>query len=1055
MSPTLPEDRDTRCRRRPGFLSAAGRVEIIGRVLQPVAPCRAEVTTRLGAEECPNPADPRSLGRAARDDTPAGNGHLLLSGDDVVKTRIAAFRERFIAATLVRPPACSARPMRSLSFMLAALLAAIASCATAPSAFGWGETQRVPVPALSAPPESFPAMSPEVASAMEAAPPGIPTPRAQLEAKKSQHPMAVAVDGEGATYVASLSSAVSVLDSDYLDLYEAALLTLRRVNADGTADELKTFITQSEGGFPGGYKEAEDVPVGMVIDTSADTLYLSVPGEGINALSLTSGRWSRFVADDRENWTGGEGGEGLPSGEALEEGTYGSLWENGPTAPGVLAVDPKSHHVFVADAGGGSPSTFLPDRAYWGALTVREFSANGTLVGEVPFDAGSRSGYPTLTGFDRLQSEVRPWLPTAGHVRRLLGANLGTGTISELDTRLARLVTKESTGATELVGLSQFEPISEETGQFEDAHTGQIVTAMRPPGGGWSASALHASDTRPFGRVRGGVPPGVEDMVLTKRGNYFVPSVVSPEFIEVEPDGDTLGVVRAAAGSSACQFDFNRLRMVATDDGTIVVLQQPAPGGTAELVWLDPRAQDAPANPRGCETDLPQEVERVPPTLEVVATEYSGAIDGDAVLAAPFERLGDGGTVELDPDGSTDGWVFSVRATDPDNDDQPVGPGARCVIKRTSGGVTVERTLDWSGCRAKVDGNPAAGVIQGATLAVTRAELANGPMDVQVEIVDDDDPAGVATFRATVLLPASNRPLEPRITANKVGRDQFRFVPSLPPNTAFDYWRLEFGADASPRRQPVGADGTSTSFPNNIESDLVTYGALGTHTATLVVGRSGGEEASATVEVEVLPEEVARPTTTLQPQSGAPCDTPLGIPLALVGLGDELLCVPADPCDVNTQELGLTRLPIVRPETCAGTDAGAFAASDVAAQVPLGSRPVFLARTLKLGLDRRIAARIRCGTGPTACSGSVRLQIPASGGRSAVSLGTARFSGLVSGKSATVKVKVSAAKARSIRRRSRSRVRVTVSPTVPAGFARPRADARTVNLTATKPRKQR
>lgn len=951
--------------------------------------------------------------------------------------------------------------MNSSSLVLAVVLVAALILGTPATALAWSETARVDVPELSQP-GPFPTLSPAVAATIEFDPPGrTPSAGAQLRALTTQMPVEFAVDANGDAYVLSLSQEVGVVNTTFFDLYSATLLTLRRVRPDGSVTTLKSFLAQSEGGFPGAYQETGDVPAGLAIDRSARRLYVSVPGEGINLLSLETGLWSRFVSDDRENWSGEDDASQSPTGETAPEGTYGALWENGPVAPGVLAVDPVTHHVFVGDAGGGGAGATAPDRVNLDAIKVREFAPEGEvptgrLVGSVGFDAPADAlEYGTFPGTWDPVTALFPAVP--GVPRSLLGLNLGTTDRSSLDTRLASLTVAEGGERPSIVGLSQFEPVSA-VGGLTDSHIGQIVRSQRSAGGSWNATAVQADDTRPFGPRRGTEPPGVEDLVITSRGNYLVPSIDAPEFIEVTPAGASLGVVRAAPGSEACRLAFDRVRLATDAAGKLVVLQQPpSPSGSASIVRIDPAGADAPA-PRGCETDLPpEEVERTPPTLDVVGALFTGN-DGEPEPTGALQPVDEGAVIEVEEDSAADGWVFSVRATDPDNDGAPIGASATCSVAQPSSSFSLVNR-EWSACRARTDGGPDPG--SGAlTVSKTRLRAAPGlTIQVTVTIEDDEsgDDRGSATRTFTVRLkPKSEAPLTATFTAERRSRDTFVFAPALPAGTRFDNWRMTFGDAGVPAAQPESGFGDASSMP--AVSQAVRF-PVGTHTATLTLRRMNGTEVveeftATTTPFLVEAEQQQRPVTVVTPQSGAPCDTPLGIPLAQVGLGDQLLCVPADPCDVNTAELGLTKLPIVRPASCAGDDNSLFAAAEGSGPQPLGSRPIFLARTLRLSADRKIAARIRCSTGPSSCAGRVRMQLIRPG-KAATTIGTTSFKDLVAEKTATVSVKVSAANARLLRRTTRPRVRVTVIPSVGATFTRPASHTRTVNLSAPKSRRTR
>lgn len=932
-----------------------------------------------------------------------------------------------------------------------AVLSALLILFVPSSAWGWAEAGRVTVSDVSKP-GTFPTLPPDVAAELARRVDG-KTPEQRLRAMTTAVPVAVDVDAAGSLYVLSVTESVSVLLPSGFDAYEAALMTVRRVAPDGSATELKTFVTQSEAGWPSAFDvESGNLPAGLAVDRGLNRLYVSVPGEGINALSLTSGLWTRFVTDDHPFLYDENASE---TGETLPEGTYGTLWENGPVAPGVIGVNSETHRVYVADApGAGSSLLVQADRFTYDASVVRSFDSDGRLVEAVPFDApraGSSAApiYPTTNGL------LRPdWTPLPDREASLLGLDLGAS--DAFRGRIARVVAEGSSDGG--VSLLNQLPIVDSVGQLSDTYLGQIASARRVASGPWSYSAIPAtSDTRFFGPTRTSSGPGVQDMIGTKRGSYLVIAFDSPavsgdqdQLMEIKPDGTVLGGIGPATASSACRIAFRRAHLATDPSGDVVVLQAPDPASAAskaQIIRLNPSGADAPGNPQGCQTSVPpEEVKKTAPTVSVVGVEYSGDVTAPTPIGT-LTPIDDGGRIVIDADSESVGFMFSVRAEDADNGAAPIGSAATCTVTRVGQEAT---KLSWSSCRLAIDG----GVEPSLRLLVTKAALdlvAGATQTYQIDIVDDDagPDVGTASFRFSVQLRKPEKPLTASLTGDAVSRDTFTFAPSVPVDVNFDSWRLDFGDGATPASQPDG-DGYSTDqLPARSTAVKFTPGA---HTASLTLRRDNGQQFTTKVDIVVDAPTTDRPVTTPRPQGGAACSTPLGIPLSQLGLGDQTLCVPADPCDIDTAELGLTRLPIERPATCAGDDAG-FTASGQAPPPQVASRPVFLARTLKLASDRSVGVPVRCGTGPTACAGRVKIQL-LTRSSSTRTLGSSSFAEVGTGKRKTVKVKVSATLARQLRRTGTARVKVTVTPSAPTGFTKPQTDVRTVSLSAPTKRKR-
>lgn len=953
----------------------------------------------------------------------------------------------------------SQRTRAHLSMKIPASVLAVLSALlilSAPSrAWGWAEAGRVTVPDVSKP-GTFPTLPPDVTGELANKVDGKPASD-RLRAMTAATPVAIDIDASGTPYVLSVTPSVEVVDKFGITLYEAALLTVRRIAADGSATELKTFLTQSEGGWPSAFDvEPGALPAGLAIDRGLNKMYVSVPGEGINALSLTSGLWTRFVSDDHV-FISGEDGLGSDTGESAEDGTYGSLWENGPTAPGAIGVNQATHRVYVADAGAGA-ATIPVDRINYDAAVVREFEVDGSLVETLPFDA-PRTANPLDQVYPTTDGRVGGYGPVPTRSASLLGLDLGAS--DDLRNRIPRIVARGTTIDGEVTALNQVALISRDrfgTPNLSEDYLGQIASARRSGGGPWAYGALTATaDTRYFGPSRSNLGPGVQDLVISKRGNYLVIAFDSPalsddqdQLLEIQPDGTVLGGIGPATGSSACRIAFRRAHLATDPSGDVVVLQAPDPASAtskAQVIRLNPSGADAPGNPQGCQTSVPpEEVKKTAPTVSVAGVEFSGKADAPTPIGT-LAPIDDGGRVVIDADSESAGFMFSVRAEDADNGAAPIGSAATCTIIQVGGATT---RLPWRSCRLAIDGGTESS-LQLIVLKEALDSLPGATQTFQIDIVDDDSGAdvGTASFRFSVQLRKPEKPLTASLTGDAVSRDTFTFAPSVPLDVNFDSWRLDFGDGATPASQPDG-DGYSTDqLPARSTAVKFTPGA---HTASLTLRRDNGQQFTTKVDIVVDAPTTDRPVTTPRPQGGAACSTPLGIPLSQLGLGDQTLCVPADPCDIDTAELGLTRLPIERPASCAGDDAG-FTASGQAAPPQVASRPVFLARTLKLAWDRTVGVPVRCGTGPTACAGRVKIQL-ITRSSSTRTLGSSSFAEVGTGKRKTIKVKVSATLARQLRRTGTARVKVTVTPSAPTGFTKPRSDVRTVSLSAPTKRKR-
>lgn len=992
--------------------------------------------------------------------------------------------------------------MMRLTRLIAALSAALAMLVAAgvsPAFAGWGETERITgLAALTehpGPGNSAGALVPPLPLEITN-PPGRRPPNyvGALTSGSRPQPVRVDVDSAGNLYVLSQGPGVVIEGPPYVNgrvaratdpgyedcpayqgflqgsgyLYVASLVSTYRIDASShEVTWLGTWLAQSEAGAPTTLFEASDPPAGLAVDRTAgaERLYISVPGSGIlkRDLGAADAEWSVFVEDDHDVWLPYENGYGLggdpftpelteyPLGEGAPslvpclsraatpqlavDAVYGTLWEGGPSVPASIAVDPSSGEVIVAEQApqsGAQVVTEAGDRLMPAALRLRRFSRAGAALSDV--DAawcGTASSCP--------DGAARPlWL-------------LDQGTGEDLDTRVGGMAFDRGGS---LHVLNQV-----------DALSGQIFRASRQASEGLQADAVFRADaTRPFGPVTTPSLRGIEDLAIRPvsggRYRYLVSPTSQAGLLELTSDGESNGTIGAALNQAdpdePCTFDNSRIRLaVDPRDGSVLVLRQPTGTGSSVILRLDAQAAEA-----DCETTTPpEEVEPTDPVLTVVGARYKGDAELEPVSGSEFafSPTADGETIELDDEEVGDGWLFSVRVTDEDNAGADFGLAAGCAVERNvPRPVTSEASLRGGACRPTVD----TAVIQGSAgngangqFTVTKDDLrdpATGEgrtADFTVTITDDEGATATTSFRVK-LKTAVRAPLEiTRFDSSPVGGDArfaYRFNHTA---SGLQEWQLDLGGEnVSPSRVP--ADGWSSSaLP--AQSPAVTFPGPGTYPVVLRIRRNAGTPAEETVEQRLtifIGADTTRDATIVPVQSGAACDTPLGTPLAQLGLGDPQLCVPADPCDVNAQALGLTRLPIVRPDSCAGADGDLFAgsAAGAGAAAPQGSRPSVISSSLRLGRDRRIAVRVRCGTGPTVCAG--RLRITLTGGKAPRTVGSAVFTGLRSQRRTTVRVRVSAATARRLRRGSSRIVQVSTEARVPAGFAVPKTQAKRLRL---------
>lgn len=949
--------------------------------------------------------------------------------------------------------------MVSRSLATSLLLVLFVALAGTGNAYAWGEEERTELPALVGPPAAVPPLPPEAASL------GRPNRAGKIPLLTKQTPLAMQVASDGTVYVLAQGEGQRVTGvaiglpvpwpptGPPLDeyLYTASLISVYRVSASGgEVQEVTTFLAQNDVALPSrDAREPQDGPAGLALDEAAPgvagverRLYVSVPGRGVVIVDPATRGSRPFVNDENNVWVPFDGldgedytGEGSTSPAVIERDArggatrtlYGTLWKNGPTVPSQIAVDPVTHNVLVAEA---TSSAGTGERNYYGRYSVREFTPAGTPVGDVNLAStdvpnlspAQRLEYPAPDG--SIDALIDP-APAPGRPGWLLGAFFDAS-----DTLAERVAALRFTSEGSPVILNQVSLVDE-------SFVGQVVRLDR--GGRWSPAHVTRAALDLSFTPSEGIGRGVEDLAITKAGNYIVPSTSEEGLIEMTPAGGFLGRIGRATGGT-CAFANDRLRM-ATDprDGDLLLLQQPAGTEAPVLIRLDPDASGCP-RAGGREFTDPEAVVRVAPVTE----EENGSVRE----VGAFRDLGaDENEVEVarstDP-GSRNGLALSIVPSDRDNEGADFEASASCTLLQL--GITSTFSARANGCRPTWDGGSRSELDSGFRVTGTKL-LDSATRAVAVEVsVRDDEGATWGPRTITVRLVGDEpEPLVAQLEA-AVSPTSFQQVTFDPRGSSgFRQWRLLFEGTEDGPALPASGYGSDTEFPRS--TVLHTYPGPGTYTPVLKLRDGAGNEVSKALTVTIRA-PTQQQGTVVESRPGASCVSPLGTPLPLLGLGDENLCVPADPCDIDPAELGLTRQPIIRPASCGGVETS-FSGESVETAPPTSARPTFLRRTLRMSRTRRIPVVVRCGSGAGTCSGRVRIQVPASGGRPATTVGAARFSTLRPGARKTVTIVAGRSAAASLQRsRSRSRrVSVTITPTTVPGFTRPRADRATVTLT--------
>lgn len=822
-------------------------------------------------------------------------------------------------------------------------------------------------------------------------------------------------------------------------------------------------------------------PSGFAIDRGLRRIYVST-GDGVSVLSL----------------------DGTPSWRTLVAGG----WYSRGLVAGAVAVDPVTHHVFVADYGAIIQCFLDPfdclEPAATGALTVREYDSTGTLVGTVPLPQQCTAG-------------LDPGACPLGTFAQSYSANYAAFGPTAMDF-------VDVGGASRLAVVQVSRRVNIER---------TVLTLIDPATGAVESEIGTGVGTRPLGLLDSTKSPNAQslDFAAVGDGSYVLPEIGAGPgadgLVNLTPDGRVLSRFMARGGAS-CALVSPRSRLASAPGTRVVSVEDTSP---VRITVLDKAGAGCP--------ELPV-TPRQPPTWSTVAVSASAAATGgDArdiaatdggTVALPIPRDGEGRILTIERDYQV---AFPEPVVDPDNGGADKGPWGTCSL--SAPGLPEKRgTLEvdpLSGCSVNAQENP---WLELPPLAFVR------PLPVTLTVVDDDGDRTTWTLRIV-----STESLRAALAVEAVESDKavFRFTldrtcdrdactePSDFTQLStgpIDTWELDFGdgtttsgdwrdldravehtyagsgtytpkltlraagkpdatitksitVDRADTSVPVPAlavspatavQGTAMTFsPSDSGTGTIaswtldfgdgdqatgtgadfgprthTYRAAGTYaprlTIQLVNGRSAA--AGATVTVTERPRDV---TTAAEQTVIKSCLTVFGVPLGVLGLGDERLC-SADPCDVDVAQLGLTQVGFQRPATC---DAGAaitdFSGTGEAVEL-VGARPRIVARTFTLARDGRIAVRVRCLPGAGTCAGTITVDLrPGAGGTRR--LGTTKFTRLEVGRTRTLKIRPSVKRRRELatedrrrrRRGQKARIRVRSTPATPGpGVERPRSD---------------
>lgn len=793
------------------------------------------------------------------------------------------------------------------------------------------------------------------------------------------------------------------------------------------------------------------LPGGMAVDGARKRVYVAA-GNRILRYSYGAGDvgWQEFVGPNDP----------------------GAGWFGRDLVPGAITVDQETGEVYVADAGAVQPvySVGAPDPAPSGSPAIQVFRPTGE-------HARTLTMCPGAPGPDCLFGEYAPGSTGTGTAITSLG--LAGGRLTVFGVRV------ETDDAPLLGQLATIDPL---TGDVHDATAVTTGIGTRPLGG----------------------PNGVLDIAQLPDGDVLAPGfgpdedAVPGRLMELDAATGTVARFTLTRGATRaqCRFVSPHLRLAAqplTGDTRVAIVEDAPFDGARTYVRFLLRAEGetgcpetAPRTPEAPELDLDLEPAEavVPPGAPAVSLpggpvaegarlvmtqtrEVRGsAVDPDndgaplgawsdcrvlypngtaSIIPVPVCDASQGGDIaEIDPELITRPAPFSFVVRDDDGDRSrrnfsvvrgTLGAGGAVVPEPLAPDATVDADATLT---AQFGLGGSRGNIETWELAFGDGETATGTWE-DIGDTRSHTYAEPGDYTATLTLRTPSGETAETTRAFRVGTEarlaarlavtSGPAVVNQPVTFSLDgsegtSWSLDFGDD---RPAAEGADAATAGAVTHV------YGATGSYRAQLTVRRGSRAETASVVLTVGLGAAITR---VVVPS----CTTPLGVPLGELGLGDPALCT-ADPCDIDVQELGLTKLPIARPAGCSGVDDVPVEAA--AAPPRAGARPQLTRRALTLGRDGRIAVQVRCAAGAGLCAGTVRLETLAAKGRPATGLGSATFRSLPVGRRLTVHVRPSAANARRLRKAARTRVRARLTPRTPAsGISRPAGDTATMTLTA-------
>lgn len=900
----------------------------------------------------------------------------------------------------------------------------------------------------------------------------------------------VVVDGDGTIYLLDQFGARDG-SRPYTTHYTVRVV---KVASDLSSTDTSLPTTESDGFGPYGnpvdalYSSASLSPSGFAIDRDLRRIYVAT-GDGVAQLSLgASPSWRTFAS----------GG-----------------WYSRGLVAGAIAVDPSSHHVYVADYGAVFQCFLAPfdcgEPLVTGALRITEYDADGNLVGRLPLpdecSAGSDLSVCPVGAFEQsFSANYSGYGPTGMQV-------VGSGP----DRRIAALhVSRNTQVERALIAL-----IDPATGRRVD----EIGTGI---------------GTRPMGVVDGVKSPNAQslDFATLGDGSYVLPEIGAGPgadgLFEMRSDG-TVTSRFMARGGATCGLGGPNVRLTSALVGgqeRLVALEDASP---VRLTVLDRDGAGCPVRPV-VTPRLPEWTE-IPVSVSARATggddDEFPARDGDTV-ALPIPRASDGTVLTNEQDYS---FAFPAPIVDADNGGDNKGPWGSCTfdapgvdpvvgfldVDAASGcsvtgagrfpqidlpplsfvrplplslSVTDDdgQTVNWSVRVVSTDPLTAAFRVEAdadqegrfrfdldqacdreaCTAPGDYTQLSIGPIDRwDLDYGDGNAISGDwrdigqaieheytknGTFTARLTLHAAGKPDATATRDISVDREDttiplpgldvspttavlgtaMTFVPSDAGSGTISSWTIDFDDGQT-------ASGTAADFAPVTH----TYRSAGSYAPRLTIELTNGRSAGVTRTVSLT----ERPAQTVAEQTVVKsCLTPFGVPLSVLGLGDQTLC-GATACDLDLAQLGLLQMGFERPASCdaegTATDIGGAGA---VAKV-LGARPrlggTTAIRRLTLARDGRVSIRVRCTAGAGSCGGEAVLDLrPAGGGT--IRLGKAKFTNLAVGAARTLRIRPSAARRRDLakedQRRRRvgelAKVRVRLLPAATAGeILRPRSES--------------